>query len=255
MEGWDILIFCMTDSWGFSLSSSTMMVSTFSSLPLLGIANSISYPIVLENYFKHSPVDWRQTWGLSPSVLILLNREVLLWTIMTYPTISTLHSSFNSILLSNSDSPFYWVLMAPGTSPTFTESSRLFLYFLGSSFWLCNAQNTREHCDSSTQVMCPGNSFPMMQARGEKGSWSLSPHCFQHVFHPEWQQQIGLCQPSPCWKNIPGLCNSKQPCVLTGIRDPRMWMALSLFRLRGGFWANSAHWHVHVLSWQLETLV
>lgn len=139
MEGWDILIFCMTDSWGFSLSSSTMMVSTFSSLPLLGIANSISYPIVLENYFKHSPVDWRQTWGLSPSVLILLNREVLLWTIMTYPTTSTLHSSFNSILLSNSDSPFYWVLMAPGTSPTFTESSRLFLYFLGSSFWLCNA--------------------------------------------------------------------------------------------------------------------
>lgn len=123
--------------------------------------------------------------------------------------------------------------MAPGTSPTFTESSRLFLYFFGDRFLAVQCtEHYRALWHFHHRWCVPGIPSQWHRQGGKKGSGSLLlPACVSSwVAITNWAVS-NLLDPSPCWKNIPGLCDNKQPCVITGIRDPRRWMVLCLFRL------------------------
>lgn len=119
--------------------------------------------------------------------------------------------------------------MAPGTSPTFTESSRLLLYFLGIGYRLCNAQNTTEHWDTSITGDVSRECLPNDTGRGEKkGVGHYLPFASSMCFILSGNSKLACVSHLLVGKIFLGYVITSSPHVITGIRDPRRWMVLCL---------------------------
>lgn len=178
MEGWDILIFCLYDRFlrlftvffnndGFLLTTprdckqyflSHCTWELFWSIPLWtgGIPGSVSLSFDTFEQGGFAVIHNDLSYNIHPPFFILSYSFVQFWNILTHHFIEC------------------WRLQAP--APLLLNHPDCSYIFWGSVSGSAMHRTLQSTVTLPSQVMCPGNSFPMTQARGKKGSLSL--HCF-----------------------------------------------------------------------------